>query len=75
MVRVSSAAIRLTSPSTRRARSVMSSRLPMGVPTIYSVPMVGRILLLMASKPGTLLFQADVTLVSQDNMVNEFNPQ
>ena len=37
VTRVSSAAMRPTSPSTLRARRVMSSRLPMGVETIYNV--------------------------------------
>src|SRR5690606_35315870 len=36
--RVSSAAISATSRSTRRARALMSSRLPMGVATTYSTP-------------------------------------
>ncbi len=38
MVRVSSAAIRATWPKMRNARRVISSKLPMGVPTTYSVP-------------------------------------
>ena len=38
MRRVSSAAMRCTSRSTRRARRVMSSRLPMGVATTYKRP-------------------------------------
>src|ERR1019366_7367935 len=39
--RVSSAAMTATSPSTRSARAVMSSRLPMGVATTNSVPGIG----------------------------------
>ena len=38
--RVSYAAIRSASLSTRKARRVMSSRLPMGVATMNNVPMV-----------------------------------
>src|SRR6266542_792074 len=38
VLRVSSHAMRSTAPRTRRARSVTSSRLPIGVPTTHSVP-------------------------------------